>query len=139
VEEDGEEDDPAQPPGDKESGGDGDSVEEGMDEKSGEDGDAAVRMNEFVMVGFFAEMKMRSYGVFEEMDQQVSAEDDEPRTGATKLDTGGNHFHDGGGEHESGTERHKVLEVALLPIALDWDKPAEEVGESGGEAESQAE
>ena len=91
------------------------------------------------MVRFLAEVEVRRDGVFEEVNEKIAAEDEEGGTASAQREAGGNHFGDGGGEHESGAERHEVLEIALLPVALNENEPAENVGESGGEAEGEAE
>ena len=92
-----------------------------------------------MMMRLFPEMEVWGYGVLEEVDEEISAEYEEGCTAPAQFDAGRNHFDDGGGEHESGAQRHEILEVTLFPITLNEDESAKNVGKSGGQAESQAE
>ena len=74
VQENGDEDDSAEPGGNQQAGRDGDPIEESVNAQAQQRGRAGMGVRNFVMMGFFAEVKMRCEGVFEKVDEEVSAE-----------------------------------------------------------------
>ena len=97
-----------------------------------------------MLVGFFAEMKMRGEGVLEKMYEEVAAEDQkENRVGAgvetrrgiaAKLQRFGNHFEQCGGQHEAGAERDEIMQIAARPFAMGDERAAQNVSARGSQA-----
>ncbi len=96
--------------------------------KTKQDRISLVGVNKLVFVGFLSEMKVRSYRVLEEMNDQVAQQHQEGRALATQFEGGWENFDDGGGQHESRAQGDKVLEVGTLPVFLDDDGAAKHVG-----------
>ena len=117
---------------------DGDAVEEGVNDQSDQDGIAFVGMNEFVLVCFFAEVEVGRDGVLEEMNDQVAEQDQEGCVTSAEFEARGYNLDQRRGQHESSTQGNEVSEVAPLPVSLDDDGAAENVGAGGGEAEQDA-
>jgi hypothetical protein len=109
-----------------------------VDQQSHEDGIPFVRMDEFVLVRFFAEMKVGRNGMLEKVNDQVAEQHQEGRVSAAELEALGHDFDERRGEHESGAECDKVLEVSTLPISLNDDGAAKHVGAGSGQAEQDA-
>ena len=135
VEQDGEEDENAEPAGDDEAGADGDAVEEGVDAEAGHDGVAGVAGDEFAMVGLFAEVEVGVDGVFEEMHHAVAGHDEDGAEARVEADAFGHHFEQGGGDEEACAEGDEVAEVAVDAFGADEDQAANDVGEGGDGAE----
>ena len=92
-------------------------------------------MCELLVVGFFAEVKVRCNGVFEQMDQEETDEDVEEGVLSSEADGFGEDFYEDDGEHVAGAEREKVLEVLAGPFFADDEIAAEEIACGGDEAE----
>ena len=133
MQDDGDEDEPAEGVGKDEAGGDGDAVEEGMRGETAENREAGVGMKKFVGVGFFAEVEVGRDGVLEQMDGAVAGEDERGRPDSGEFDALGEHVEDGDGHHKSCAESDGVAQVALRPVAANEDDAADDVGD-GGEA-----
>jgi hypothetical protein len=99
-----------------------------VDQQPAEDGIAFMRMDELVGVRLFAKMKVRRDSVLKKMDQQISDEDEERRSTGGDAHTFWDHLHDGGREHEAGTESDEVAEICALPVLLHNDESAKNVG-----------
>lgn len=139
VQEDGDEDDPSQPAGNQKPGGDGNAVEKSVDHQAEQHGNAFARLHEFRGVRFLAEMEVGRDRVLNEMDKQVTEQNQESGAEAAQLHALGNHFHHGGGQHETRAQGDKILEVGLLPAFADYDGAAQEIGGGRRQAEQDAE
>ena|ERR1700723_1972810 len=139
MQDDGDEDEPAEGVRKNEAGGDGDSVEEGVHGEAEQDRDAGVPVEKFVGVGFFAEVEMGRDGVLEQMDGAVAGEDERGRPDGGKLEALGEHVENGDGHHEARAESDGVAEVALGPVLADQDHAANNVGEGGKGSEEERE
>ena len=84
-------------------------------------------MYELVGVGFFSKVEMRGDRVLEEMDEQVSEQNEKSRIGAAQLNAGRNHLDQRRRQHETCAERDKISEIRPLPIPLNDDGAAENV------------
>src|ERR1035441_4410938 len=126
VQKNREEDDPAERLGNEESRGDRDAVEKRVDQQPDQNRVSLVRMDELVGVSFFSKVEMRSDGVLEEMDEQVSEQDEESGIRATQLNALRYHFDERRRQHETGAERDEVAEVGALPMLLNNDGRSEE-------------
>src|ERR1017187_1740224 len=138
VQENRKENQPSQPVRYQKSRRDGNAVKEGMNDESEQHGISLVRMDEFVVMRLFAEMKMRCYRMLEEVDDQVAEKHQKRRRPAVKLKAFWNHLDQGGGQHEPSAQRDKVTQIAALPMPLHNDRSAENVGGSCGQAEKYA-
>ena len=96
-------------------------------------------VDELVMMSFFAEMKMRADGVFEKMNDQVPEQDKKRRALAPHLQTRRDHLDQRRGQHEAGTQSHKVSEVGTFPVFLHDDRAAENIGQRSSETQQNAE
>ena len=121
------EDDPAERRGNEESRGDRDAIEKCVNQQADQNRVSFVSMHELVGVGFFSKVEMRGDGVLEEMDEQVSAEDEKSGIGATQLNALRHHLDERRRQHETCAERDEVAEVGALPIPLNDDGAAEHV------------
>jgi hypothetical protein len=138
VQKDGEENQPAQPVRNQKSRSDGDTVEEGVNNQSEQHRIARVRVHELVAMRFFAEVEMRRDRMFEEMNDQISQQHKKGRGPSAQFEAFRDHLDERRGQHESRAQRHKVTEVAPLPVPLHNDRSAEDVGGGGGQTEEDA-
>ena len=138
VQKNREEDDPAEGGRNQESRGDGDAVEEGVDQQANQYRISHVSMDELVGVGLFSEVEMRGDGVLEEMDEQVSEQDEKPGILAAQFNAFRHHFDEGRRQHEARSQSDEVAKVGALPISLDDDGAAEDVGGGRRQAEQHA-
>ena len=122
------EDDPAERRGNQESRGDRDAIEKCVNQQPDQNRISLVRMHELIGVSFFSKVEMRRDGVLEEMDEQVSEQDKKPGIRPTQLNAGGHHFDQRRRQHETGAERDEVAQVGALPVPLNDDGAAENVG-----------
>ena len=95
-------------------------------------------VDEFVVVRFFAEVKMRGNRVLEEVDDQIAEQNQQGRSSSAQFETLRNHLHQGRGQHESRAQRDEVAKIAPLPMPLHDDRAAEDVGGGGGQAQENA-
>ena len=130
----GEEDEYAQPGGDQEACGDGYAVEKGVDRKA--EHNRAVRVAvHFLGVRFFAEMKMRGDGVFEQMHEEKTGQDVEQSIRSAEADGLRDHFDECDREHVARAKGEKILQVAARPFAIDHEIAAQQVAACGDQAE----
>src|SRR5579864_5180113 len=134
MQKDRQEDQPAQPVRNEEPRSDGDAVEERVNDQSEQDRIGFVGVNEFVVMRFFTEVEMRRNRVFEEVNDQISQQNQKSCAPSAQLKTFWNHLDQGCGQHESRSQRDKVAQVAPLPMPLDNDRSAEDVCGSSGQA-----
>ena len=66
-------------------------------------------MQEFVLMGLFAEVEVRRNRVLEEMNDEIAEQDQESGISAAELKAGRHHLDQRGGEHEAGAQRDKVF------------------------------
>src|SRR5436853_7705141 len=85
-------------------------------------------------MGFLAEVEMRRHGVFEEVRDQIPGEYEKRGVFFQQLKARGNDFEHGCGQHETGTQRHKILQIRTVPVLLNNDGAAENVGSSSRRA-----
>ena len=95
-------------------------------------------MEKLVVMRFFAKVKMRCDGVLEEMDDEVSDQNQQSRRLSTEFNTLRDHLHQRGGQHEARAQGHKISKVAALPMPLNNDRTTEHVRAGGGQAEQNA-
>src|SRR5208283_1935545 len=131
-------DDPAERLGNEESRGDRDAIEKRVNQQPDQDRIAFVRVDELVGVGFFSKVKVRGDGVLEEMDEQISEQDEESSIRATQLNTGRHHFNQRRRQHETCSKRDEVAQVGTFPVPLNDDSPAEHVGARRGQPQQHA-
>src|SRR5271169_6600364 len=112
------EDDPAERRRNEEARGYCDAVEKRVNQQADQHRVAFMRMDELVGVGLFSKVEVWSDGVFEEMDEQVSGEDEKPGVRATQLNAGGHHFDQRRSQHEPGAERDEVAQVRVFPMLM---------------------
>ena len=100
-----------------------------------------MRVGDFVVMGFFAEMKMRRDGMLEEMDEKISGEDENENARHTGCQSQrlGDHFEKGGGEHEARAECNEIFQVGARPLAADDCETADDIGGRGDHAQKQGE
>jgi len=91
-------------------------------------------MHKLVGVGFFSKVEMRGDGMLEEMDEQISEQDEKSGVRTTQLNAGRHHFNQRRRQREARSQRDEVAEVRALPIPLDDDGAAEHVGARSGQA-----
>jgi hypothetical protein len=139
VQEDGDEEHPAEPGGEDEAGADGDAVEEGVGGEAEEDGVAAALGEELVRVGLFAEVEVGDEGVFEQVDAAVAGEDEGRGPVGVDGEGFGQHLEQRRGEHEAGAQGDEVAQGSGGGRAADEEEAAEVVGEAGEEAEGEGE
>ena len=98
-----------------------------------------MTVDELILVGFLAEVEVRRNGMFEQMNDEISGQNQEGGALAAKLQAGGEDLHDRRRQHESRAQRHEVLQIRTVPVLLDDDGAAENIGRRRGEAEQDAE
>jgi len=135
VQKNGHEDDPAQRRRNEKSRSDRDPIEKCVDQQSDQNRVSLVSMDELVGVGFFAEVEMRSDSVLEEMDEQVSEQDEKSGVRAAQLDALRHHFDQRRGQHESCAERHEVAQVRVFPMLMNDDGAAEHIRARSGQSQ----
>ena len=135
MEKNGEKNDPSQPVRNDKAGSNGDPVEKRVDDQCQQNRIAVMTAYKLIRMGFFSEMKMRGDSMLEEMNDQITEQDQKCRAPATQFETGGNDFYDRRGQHESGAERDEVLQVSAFPMLLNNDRAAKNVCRSSGQAQ----
>ena len=112
-----------------EPAGDGHAIHEGVHHQSGE-GREAHELRD--LVELFAEMEMRRQRVLGEVNQEVADQDHDGRGFPVKPDRVGREIEQRHRHHESGRERHHVVEGADAPAgARDDRNGADDVGARG--------
>jgi len=94
-------------------------------------------MHKLVGVGFFSKVEMRGDGMLEEMDEQISEQDEKSGVRTTQLNAGRHHFDQRGRQHETCAERDEVAQVGAIPIPLDDDGAAKHVRARRGQPQQQ--
>ena len=119
VKEDGEKDQHAEAGGNKHSRSDGHAVKKRVDGQAHQDRPTGVSVGDFGGVSFLAKMKMRGNGVFEEMHQQIAAEDEKKNGRARRGQANGfgNHLQERGGQHETRAESYEIFQELAGPLA----------------------
>src|ERR1700692_4274170 len=130
-------DDPSERRGNQKPRGDRNPIEERVNQQSDQNRISLVRMHALVGVGFFSTVKSRSDGVLEEMDKQVSPEDEKPGIPAPQMDALRHHFDQRRRQHETCSERDEVAEVGTLPMLLNDDGAAEHIRARRRQAQQQ--
>ena len=77
--------------------------------------------------------------MFEEVNDKVSNQDEEWRALAAQFEAGGKNLHNRGCQHEPSAQGHKVLEIRAVPVFLNNDGAAKNIGRSRGEPKQNAE
>jgi hypothetical protein len=96
-------------------------------------------VNELVFVSFLSEVEVGCDRVLEEVNDEVAHQDQKGGALAAQFQGGWENFHDGSGQHESRTQRYKILEIRTVPVLLDDDRAPEYVGGGGRETEKKTE
>src|SRR5262249_33754626 len=107
--------DPAQPAGDQEAGSDSDPVKERVDYQPKEHRVAAVAAGKLCM-RLLAKVKVPGDCMFKKMNDEISHQHEQRRFGAGKFHAFGKHLQKCGADHEACAERHKITQVAPLPV-----------------------
>jgi hypothetical protein len=87
----------------------------------------------------FSEVKMRSYSVLEKMNNEIPEQNQERSRLAAKFETGWNHLDDRSSQHKAGAQGDKITKVRMVPMPLNDDGTAENVGGSGRKTQQHAE
>ncbi len=110
-----------------------------MDDQSHEHRISAVAVDECILVSLLAEMEVRRDRVFEQVNDEISSENQDWSALAAKLQAGRKNLYNRGGQHESRAQRHEVLQIRTVPIFLDNDGAAKNIGRSRGEPKQKTE
>src|ERR1700760_4069112 len=96
--------------------------------KTGDHGIAGVDRKQLVVTLLFAEMKVWSDGVLQQMDQAITRQNQcrGPAEGETKALR--NHLQQRSREHEACTERNEVSEIAFFPTGANQDHSTQNIG-----------
>ena len=105
-----------------------------MDAESKEHSFARVAVREFFVVGFFTKVKVRSDGVFKQMDQEEADEHVKEGAMASEANRFGKDFDENDCQHVSGAQCEKILQVLPGPFPADDEVSAEEIAGSSDEA-----
>src|SRR5262249_8613894 len=112
VQDYGAENDRPQPARNQKAGSDGDAIEERMYEQTPEGRIGHARIKDLVRVGLFAEMEMRRPRVLEEVDDEVTDQNQQRRRprGAWRRNSYAlrDHFGQCGSQHEARTESDEI-------------------------------
>jgi hypothetical protein len=84
-------------------------------------------------------VKMRSDSVLEKMNDEVPEQNQERSCLAAKFETGWNHLDDRSSQHEAGAQGDKITKIRVVPMPLNDDGTAEDVGGGGGKTQQHAE
>src|SRR6476620_9507025 len=109
-----------------------------MDNQAEEHRIGVVRVDVLVFVRFLPEVKVRRYGVLEEMDDQIADQHERSCCFSAQFKTLRNHLDQRGSQHDSSTQGYEVAKITALPVALHDDRSAEDVCGGGGEAQKNA-
>src|SRR5258708_39586848 len=139
MEEYGQENHPSQPAGNDKPRGDGDAVEEGMNHQSHQHRKTTIGGGELVGVGLFTEVEMGSDGVFKEVNYEIADEHQQSGILPAQSKALRNNLDDRGGQHETRAQGDEVLQVGTVPMLLDNDRSAENIGRSRSQAQQQTE
>src|SRR6185369_1110159 len=90
-------------------------------------------------MSLFAEMKVRRYSVFEEVNEEISNENKQRGFLARERDALRNHLQDRRRQHEPGSDGHEVFQVAAIPMPLNKNRAAEDVSCGGGQTQHKTE
>src|SRR5258708_5866863 len=89
-------------------------------------------------MGLFAEVKVRRDGMLEEVDDQIAQQNQKRGGPSTQLEAFGNHLDESSGQHESRAQRDKVTQITPLPVPLDDDGAAKNIGGGSRQAKQDA-
>src|SRR6476661_2588771 len=128
MQKNGHEDHPAQPVGNNKARCDRDAVKKSMDDQPHEHRVPSVSMHESIFVSFFAEMEVGSDRVLEQMNQQITSQYEDRSALASKLQARWEDLYNRGRQHESRTQRHEIFQIGTVPVFLDNDGAAENIG-----------
>src|SRR6266536_2143151 len=95
--------------------------------------------DKFVVMSFLPKVEMRRNCMFEEVRHQVSGKNKDGSIFFTQVKAGGDNFEHGGGQHESGAQGNKILEIRPVPVLLNNDGAAEDIRCGHTRAEEQTE
>jgi len=110
-----------------------------MDDQSQQHRVPPVTVDERILVSLLAEMEVGRDRVFEQVDDEVSSQNQECSTLAAQFQAGGKNLYNCRRQHESCAQGHEVLQVRAVPILLDDDGAAENIGPRRSETEQKAE
>ena len=139
MQEDGKEDHPSQPVRNNKTGSDGNAVKKSMDDQSHKHRVSPVTVDERILMSFLAKVEVRRNRMFEQVNQKISGENQDRGAFAAELQAGRENLYNRGRQHESRTQRHEVLEIRAVPILLDNDGAAKNIGRRCRETEQNAE
>lgn len=98
-----------------------------------------MRGDELFVMSLLTKMEVRSNRVFEEVNDEITAENQKCRASSPQSQTFRDDFDDRSGQHESCAQGHEVLQIRPLPLFTDNNRSAEHVGGRGGQAKQEAE
>ena len=96
-------------------------------------------MQILVGVGLFPIVKMRGDGVLEKVHQQIAAQKQQGSVAPGERQALGDHFDQRRCQHETRAQRHKIAQIAAVPVLLHDDRAAENVRRGSRQAEQNAE
>src|SRR5438105_10488473 len=97
-----------------------------------------MSVNKFVVMRLLAKVKVARQSMLEEVHDQVTCQNVNRPALRVELQTLRHNLFQYCGQHESRAERHKIAQVAPLPVLVNNNRPAKGVGQSRGEAENDA-
>ena len=83
--------------------------------------------SDFVVMGFFTEMQMRSKGVLEHVHDEISEKHKDGRRFCQRY-TFRKHFQEDGSQHEPGTQRDEIPQELMGPFVGRDDDSADHIG-----------
>src|SRR5439155_16137124 len=84
--------------------------------------------DKFVVMSFLAEVEVWRNGMLEEVRHQISGKNKDGSIFFTQVKAGGDNFEHGGGQHESGAKSDEIFEIRPVPVLLNNDGAAEDIG-----------
>ncbi len=93
--------------------------------------------DELVGMGFFAKVKMRVHGVFQQMDRAISGHDQRRSQPRIQPDTFRRHLEQGSGHQKSRAQRDKVAQIAFHAARAHQHQPAGHVSQCGNGSENE--
>src|ERR1700690_2680802 len=110
-----------------------------MDDQAHEQRVPPVTMDERILVRFLAEVEVRRNRMLEQVNQKISGQNEDGGTLALEFQAGGENFYNRGRQHESRTQRDEVLQIRTVPVFLNNNGAAKNVGRRCRETEQNAE
>src|SRR5262245_49038010 len=127
MQENGDENDGAEPSRNQKAGGDRHPIEKGVYAEAKQDGAAGVAAFERFVMGLFAKVKVRGDGVLEQMDQKKADEQVEKGVLSRKTYRLRQNFDQHHRQHVAGTKSEEILKILARPFPAHHKIAAEEI------------